>query len=119
MDDLHRGEEGIDVNEVMFSLLSERDRLSELSKLVVKFRFAVEGSDHQMQRDVEGEMKTLGRYLPEDYKIDRLIEVGMDASAKGTRLAQLYVDRCYGLSEGNGDKVEHLEQEIKTLEASS
>jgi len=79
----------------------------------------VEGSDHQMQKDVEGEMKTLGRYLPEDYKIDRLIEVGMDASTKGTRLTQLYVDRCYGLSEGNGDKVEHLEQEINTLEASS
>ena len=112
-------EEGVAVNEVMFSLLNERDRLGELSKLVVKFRFAVEGSDHQMQEDIEGEMKTLGRYLPDDYKIDRLMEVGMDASAKGTRLTQLYLDRCYSLSEGNGDKVQHLEQEIKTLEASS
>ena len=109
----------IGVNEVMFSLLSGKDRLTELSKLVVKFRFAMEGNDHEMQKEITDEIKTLSRYLPENYKIDKLIEVGMDASAKGTRLAQLYLDRCYSLSEGNKDKLEHLDQEIEPLEASS
>jgi len=106
-------------NEVMFSLLSEKDRLNELSKLVVKFRFAMESNDQAMQKEIGDQMKTLSRYLPENYKVDKLIEVGMDASAKGTRLAQLYLDRCYRLSEGNKDKVKHLDQEIEPLEASS
>lgn len=109
----------IGVNEVMFSLLSEKDRLNELSNLVVKFRFAMESRDDEMQREIADQIKTLSRYLPEDYKIDKLIEVGMDASARGTRLAQLYLDRCYSLSEGNKDKVKHLDQEIEPLEASS
>ena len=111
-------EEGIGVNEVMYSLLSEKDRLNELSKLLAKFRFAMEGMDQQLQKETEGEMKTLGRYLPEHFRINRLIEVAGDASEKGTRLTQLYMDRCYGLSEEKGDEVVDLEQEITALEAS-
>ena len=111
-------EEGIGVSEVMYSLLSEKDRLNELSKLLAKFRFSVEGMDRQLQKETEDEIKTLGRYLPEHFRIDRLIEVAKDASEKGTRLAQLYMSRCYVLSEGKGDEVEHLEQEITALEAS-
>ena len=76
-------EEGIGVNEVMYSLLSEKDRLNELSKLLAKFRFAIEGMDQQLQKETEGEMKTLGRYLPEHFRINRLIEVAGDGLGKG------------------------------------
>ena len=109
-------EEGLGVSEVMYSLLGEKDRLSELSKLVVKFRYAVEGQDRELKEEVDNELRTLARFLPEKYCAEKLIDAAMDSSTKGTRLAQLYLERCYGLSNEDGDKVEHLEQEIRAIE---
>ena len=110
---------GLGVSEVMYSLLGGRDRLNELSKLVVKFRYAVEGQDQEMRREIDNELRTLARFMPEEYQIGKLIDAAMDSSSRGTRLAQLYVDRCYGLSDDDSDKVEHLEREIRALEASA
>ncbi len=109
-------EEGLGVSEVMYSLLGERDRLGELSKLVVKFRYAVEGQDRELKEEADNELRTLARFIPEKYRIEKLIDAAMDSSTKGTRLAQLYLERCYGISDEDGDKVEHLEQEIRAIE---
>ena len=111
-------ESSFGVSEVMYSLLGERDRLNELSGLISRLRFAVEGRDGQMQKDAREEISILSRYLPEHYSVESLIKASMDASDKGTRLAKLYLDRCYKLSEGNEAEVGHLEQEIKALESS-
>lgn len=106
------------VNEVMFSLLSERDRLEELSKLISKLRFAAEGPDHQMKAEAEEEIRMLARYLPEEYRVENLLRVAADTSRKGSRLAQLYLDRCYRLSEGDQAQARRLEQEIEALQTS-
>ena len=103
----------------MYSLLGEKDRLTELSQLVVKFRYAVEGQDQEMRNEIGNELRTLARFMPENYLVVKLINAAMDSSSRGTRLAQLYVDRCYGLSDNDCSKVEHLEREIRILEASS
>ena len=110
-------DEGLGVNEVMYSLLGEKDRLNELSKLVVKFRYALEGGDQELRKEVDGELRTLARFLPLDYQMPKLIDAAQDSSTRGTRLAQLYLERCYGLSDDDGDKVDNLDKEIKLLEA--
>ena len=109
-------EEGLGVNEVMYSLLGEKDRLNELSKLVVKFRYAVEGRDSEMREEVGNELRTLARFLPERYHVGKLIDAAEDSSSRGTRLAQLYLERCYGLSDDDALKVEDLEREIQAME---
>ena len=109
-------EEGLGVNEVMYSLLGEKDRLNELSKLVVKFRYAVEGRDRELREEVNNELKTLARFLPEGYLVSKLIDAAQDSSSRGTRLAQLYLERCYGLSNQDAAKVEDLEREIRAIE---
>ncbi len=106
------------VNEVLYSLMSGRDRLTDLSKLVGKLRFAVEGNDHQTGSEMEEEIQVLGRYLPENYYIPRLLQAVMDSSARGARLAQLYLDRCYKLSNGDDAGARDLEQEIEAFKAS-
>jgi hypothetical protein len=111
-------EEGLSVSEVMYSLLGEKDRLNELSKLVVKFRYAVEGRDREMREEVSNELHILARFLPERYHVGKLIDAAEDSSSRGTRLAQLYLERCYGLSDEDAAKVEGLEREIQAIESS-
>ena len=106
------------VNEVLYSLMSTRDRLAELSKLVGKMRFAIEGNDHQSGAETEEDIRVLGRYLQEQYDIPSLIQAVMDSSARGAQLAQLYLERCYKLSNGDDAGTRELEEKIETLKSS-
>ena len=107
------------VSEVLYSLMSQRDRLADLSKLVGTLRFAIEGNDRRTGSEIEEEIKLLGRYLPDNYYIPSLLQAIMDSSAKGAQLAQLYLDRCYKLSNGDGDGARDLEEKIQTLKSSA
>ena len=104
-----------DVNEVLFSLMSERDKLGELSKLLGKLRFAVEGGDSHNADEAVEEIQTLARYLPEEFQVPALLTVARDTSQKGSRLAQLYLDRCFRLSDGDEGSVRDLEEQIRSL----
>ena len=104
-----------DVNEVLFSLMSERDKLGELSKLLGKLRFAVEGDDSQNADEAVEEIKTLAKYLPEEFEVPALLVVARDTSQKGSRLAQLYLDRCFRLSDGDVGSARDLEEQIRSL----
>ncbi len=103
------------VNEVLFSLMSEQDKLAELSKLVSKLRFAVEATDPQIQEDAKDEIDLLRRFLPENYYIPALMQAVLDSSLNGAQLAKLYLDRCYKLSSGEVDGARDLERLIESL----
>lgn len=104
------------VSEVMYSLMNEQDRLSELSKMVGRLRFALSGEDNNTGMEVEQEIRTLGTHLPAHFQVERILEVGRDLSPKGEQLAQLYMERCYKISIGDTDVVIRLEKKIKALE---
>ena len=108
-----------DVNEVLFSLMSERDKLGELSKLLGKLRFAVEGDDSHNADEATEEINTLARHLPEDFQVPALLAVARDTSQKGSRLAQLYLDRCFRLSDGDAGSARDLEEQIRSLKDES
>lgn len=104
------------VSEVMYSFMNEQDRLSELSKMVGRLRFALSGEDNNTGMEVEQEIRTLGTHLPEHFQVERILEVGRDLSPEGEQLAQLYMERCYKISVGETDVVIRLEKKIKALE---
>ena len=109
-------EEGqVGVNEVLYSLMNERDRLADLAKLVGRLRFAVEGNDRQTGGEVEEEINILGKFLPESYWVPALLQAVMDSSSKGARMAKLYMDRCYRLNEGDQDGARDLERVLESL----
>lgn len=107
-----------DVNEVLFGLMSERDKLGELSRLLGKLRFAVEGNDSQESEDVAAEISTLGRHLPENFQVPSLLAVAKETTQQASRLAQLYLDRCFRLSDGDASSAADLDQQIRSLEES-
>ncbi|MDE2969063.1 MAG: hypothetical protein OXT51_03030 [Chloroflexota bacterium] len=108
---------GHNVNEVLFELMSERDRLGELAKLTGRLRFAVEGSDARQVQDAEEEVRVLSRYLPERFRIDDLLRAAKDPSRSGGDLAQLYLERCYKLADEDYPSLADIEERIRGLEA--
>jgi hypothetical protein len=109
---------GVGVNEVLYSFMGERDKLAEMSKLVARLRYAVEGRDEVTAKEAEDEMGVLNKYLPESYLVARLLVVARDPEASGAQLAQLYLERCYRLADGDAQGAHELEERIKAMESS-
>lgn len=112
-------EDSSNVNEVLYGMMSDKNRLEELSKMVGKLRFAVEGNDYRTGQEVEEEIRILARHLPEEFHVTNIVQSAMDSSAKGAKLAQLYMDRCYKLCNDDKAAAIELETQIDNLKASA
>jgi hypothetical protein len=82
-----------------------------------KLRFALDGHDTGTIDEVTDEINTLARHLPGDFQVSDLLAAARDASSKGSKLAQLYLDRCFRLSAGDFPSALNLERQIQTLKA--
>lgn len=105
------------VEDVLYSLMSERDKLSELAKLVGKLRYAVDGGDAALMRETLHEMEVLGSRLPGKYRLERLSETARLPGERGWKLSELHIARCYKLCEEDYRAVEELDSRIRELEA--
>ena len=103
------------VNDVLFGLMSEGDKLAELSRFMGKLRFAVEGQDADTADEASQEITTLAKHLPDEFQVGNLLTVAKDTSPKSSKLAQLYLDRCFRLSAGDIASARNLEAEIEAL----
>tara|TARA_B100001245_G_scaffold186547_1_gene144709 strand:+ start:88 stop:855 length:768 start_codon:yes stop_codon:yes gene_type:complete len=104
------------VNDVLFSLMSESDKLAELARLLGKLRFAQEGNDSDTISEIKDEVGALSRHLPEEFRVTSLLSAAQDSSPRGLELAQLYLDRCFRLSEGDTSTARELEAKINALD---
>ena len=109
---------GFGVNEVLYDLMSESDKLGELTKLVGRLRFAVEGGEESLSRDAESDIALLANHLPEEFQIPRLIASAKAGGPLAARLANLCLQRCFHLAQQEFVKLGQVEEEIETLEAS-
>ena len=109
-------DEGFGVNEVLYGLMSDSDRLTELTKLVGRLRFAVEGSEDSLIQESEGEIKLLAGHLPENHNISRLVEAVKSSADRDARLADLYLQRCFHLTHEAYGKLGEVEAEIRSIE---
>ncbi len=109
-------DESLNVNEVLFSFMSEIDKLGELSGMLGRLRFAVDGSDQATADEVGAEITVLARHLPENFKVHDLLDAAKDNSERSSQLAKLYIDRCFRLSAGEEGAAEELEAQIQLLQ---
>ena len=109
--------EGLGINEVMYSLMNDGDKLSELTKLVGRLRYAVEGGEEVMVREAESDILTLSRLLPENHQIPRLLEVAKVAGNANAELAHLYLQRCFLILREEYASLSELDSRIRTLES--
>ncbi|MBM3944698.1 MAG: hypothetical protein FJ317_04310 [SAR202 cluster bacterium] len=108
---------GPSVNEVLYGLMSDGDKLGELTKLIGRLRFAVEGAERNTIKDTEEEITLLARHLPDHHHIAKLVKAAKGSGTKSTRLAELYLQRSYYLIHQSFSKLTQLEKEISDLEA--
>ena len=108
-------DDSLNVNEVLFSFMSESDKLGELSRLLGRLRFAVDGADQSEADEVSAEITVLARHLPENFKVSDLLNVAKDNSERSSQLAKLYIDRCFRLSAGDAGAATELDAQIQLL----
>ncbi len=108
---------GLDVEEVVYSLMAERDKLSELARLLGKLRYAMDGKDKRLTQEVVQEMEVLGKFLPEKYRVSALIRAAQLPGEKGDKLAELYLNRCYRICSEDYKDLDQIDRSIEALEA--
>ena len=109
-------EEGIGVSEVLYGLMSDSDKLGELTRLTGRLRFSVDGSDDSLINDAEEEIKLLSGYLPDSLNIPRLVQTVKSKDGRSEELADLYLQRCYHLVQEEYSKLIQVEDRIKVIE---
>lgn len=107
----------LDVRDALYGLMSEADRIAELARLTGQLRYAVQGRDEPLIAQAVADMERLGRYLHPKYRFDAFLAAARTAGARGERLTELYVTRCYRICHHEFDELEALDAEIRALEA--
>jgi hypothetical protein len=103
------------VNDVIYQLMSEQQKLGELTKLTGQLRYAVDGGDQRQAEEAIGEMERLGRYLPAHYDVAAFVEAARRPGPIGHQLSALYLDRFYKLSAEDYAAIEQIDREIQRL----
>ncbi|MDP6668196.1 MAG: hypothetical protein QF357_12515 [Dehalococcoidia bacterium] len=104
-----------DVNDVMYSMMSEPDLLTELTTLMGRLQYESSGHDTAGARESEAKIRAIGRHVPENRRIDLLVDAALDTGPDSAKLAQLYLDRAYAMYREDYTRVHVIEQEISTL----
>lgn len=101
---------------LLYSVLSERERLEEIARRLGTLRYAEEGGDRAQAEATRAEIRAIGEYLPERYRLEELIEAASSADPSSARLAQLFVERGYRLCSDDTDGVRSIDDEIAILQ---
>ena len=107
----------VGINEVLYGLMSESDRLGELTKLIGRLRYAVDGNEESLVRETEDEIDLLSRHLPDDLHVPRMVAAVKAADDRGARLADLYLQRSFHLVREAFAEMGTIDRQIETLEA--
>ena len=111
--------EGLHVNDVLYGLMSDSDKLGELSKLIGRLRFAVDGADDRLISETETEIAFVAGHLPRSHNIPQLVEAVKSNDSRSAELADVYLQRSYHLVHEDYAKLTAIEGRIKELEGGS
>lgn len=104
-----------DAQDMVTSLMPERDRLSELARLIGQLRYAMEIHDQRQLDEVTAHMRRVAATLPEKYRADQLTTAALRSDPQGAQLAELYLQRAYKLLDEDYISIPPIEQRIREL----
>ena len=105
----------VDVDDLLLQVMSDRDKIARLARLVGTLRYAVEGGDLRLVDETVGEMQRVARHLPDKYRPDELITAARSTQPRAARLAELYLERCYRLVDEDYAAIADLDSKIDEL----
>ncbi len=116
LDEPAQSDNDLSVNDVLYGLMSDRDKINELTRLVGRLRDAVGSGDTSLSSETQIEIVTLGRHLPESHQVGRIAETASSGGESAAQLTNLYLQRCFYLLAEEYVKLGQLEDEIRGLE---
>ncbi|QBD82139.1 hypothetical protein EPA93_41640 [Ktedonosporobacter rubrisoli] len=105
----------LDAEELLLQTMSERQKLSELSKLIGTARYALEGRDSALLQDTKRRMQRIAGLLAEKYRGKELVAAAVNPDERGARLAELYLSRAYKLLDEEYAEIPGIERSIREL----
>mgnify|MGYP001167738374 FL=1 len=108
---------GLSVNEVLYDLMNDSDKLGELTKLVGQLKFAVDGSNQDEIHQAEQELILLAKHLPLGHQVNQLVAAVKLSDSNSAKLADLYLQRCYCLVNEDYRKMAEIDEQLVTLES--
>jgi hypothetical protein len=106
----------LDAEELLIQTMTDRQRLAELGKLIGVARYALEGRDTQSLQETKRRMQRITSLMPDKYRSSELINAAVDPSDKGSRLAELYLERGYKLLDEEYAEIPRIERAIRELQ---
>jgi hypothetical protein len=108
--------DSVGASALLYSVLSEAERLAELSRQVGRLRYALEGKDAALADSTRAEMRAIAAYLPDKYRAGELIEAASRPDRAGARLAELFIERGYKLQKDEFEAIPSIDAEIANLQ---
>lgn len=115
-DDIPAPMDDLDAEELLIQTMTDRQRLAELGKLIGVARYALEGHDAQLLQETRRRMQRIAAPLPDKYRSSDLMAAAFDASERGARLAELYLERGFKLLDEEYAEIPRIERAIKELQ---
>lgn len=107
----------LDVQSALYALMSEADRIAELTRLTGQLRYALQGPHEPLVAQAVAELERLGRHLHPKYRFASFLAAARMPGPKGDRLTHLYITRCYRICHHEYDALAALDAEIQALES--
>ena len=106
----------LDAEDLLLQTMTDRERLTELGKLVGMARYASEGHDTELLQETRRKMLRISARLADKYRGSELTNAALDASERGARLAQLYLERSFKLLDEEYQDIPSIERAIRELQ---
>jgi len=106
----------VDADELLLQTMSDRQKLSELGKLVGMARYALDGHDNAELRESQRRMQRIADLLADKYRGSQLVTAAIDPNPQGAQLAGLYLSRAYKLLDEEYAEIPNIERAIRELQ---
>ncbi|MBO0780572.1 MAG: hypothetical protein J2P37_17250 [Ktedonobacteraceae bacterium] len=105
----------LDAEELFLQTMPDRQKLTELGKLVGTARYALDGHDTKLLQETKQRMERLARLLAAKYRGQEIVNSAIDPDARGARLAELYISRAFKLLDEEYADIREIENSIREL----
>src|SRR5436305_8609802 len=106
----------LDTQELLIQTMTDRERLTELGKLVGTARYALEGHDTNLLQETKRKMQQIAGRLADKYRSFDLANAAVDPGERGAKLAELYLERGFKLLDEEYADIPRIELAIRELQ---
>lgn len=106
---------GYDVEEILMSLMSDGDRLTELVKLTGKLRDIVDRGTPREADETAADLERVTRHFPEKYRLKDYSKIARTPGERARKLSELLIERSYLVLREEYGALAAIDQKIAAL----